>query len=291
MVSRWKRVDLLSLSSVTAAARRRRQPQRSVPVTQSFGFQASSTRTTLGPRMSANDPASSGPCEHTVAHTATTGASSPTDACAAQHDSIDTTVGSVAPSAARVPPSAAAAATAIHVSISRLLCCSSLPWHSALECFCELAEGERRRRAASTTSRDTHRPQSGGCVMPLEAIVAVYGMFLRRQASQTTAGNAEHGNSSSPSAAEATATRPPSGDTSPSCGVSVSPLAFLAYASQQHSALNPIAALLGTDRGCSVDGAPEPPYSRGAHENAHGGVPPLPLLSVSTILHLGLLKE
>ncbi|KAG5509765.1 hypothetical protein GH5_05631 [Leishmania sp. Ghana 2012 LV757] len=290
MVSRWKRVDLLSLSSVTAA-RRRRQPQRSVPITQSFGFQASSTCTTLDPRMGANGPTSSRPFEHPVAHTATTGASSPTDACAARHDSIDTTVGSFAPSAARVPPSAAAAATAIRVSISRLLCCSSLPWHCAVECFCKLAEGERRRRAASTTSRDTHRPQSGDCVMPLEAIVAVYGMLLRRQASQTTAGNAEHGNGSSLSTAEATATRPPSGDTSPPCGVSVSPLAFLAYASQQHSGLNPIAALLGADRGYGVDDAPEPPCSRGVHENAHGGVPPLPLLSVSTILHLGLLKE
>lgn len=80
------------------------------------------------------------------------------------------------------------------------------------------------------------------------AIIAVYGMLLRQQAPRTVTGNAEYGDFRSRSAAEETAMRCTSSDTSPASGGSASPLLFIAYASRQRSPLNLIAVLLVADR-------------------------------------------
>lgn len=113
--------------------------------------------------------------------------------------------------------------------------------------------------------------------MPLEVIIAVYGMLLRQQVPHTVTDNAEYEDFSSRSVAEATAMRSTSSDTSPASGVSVSPLGFIAYASQQHPSLNPIAVILGADKGCGVGNAREQQHSHGVHEDAHGGISPLSL--------------
>ncbi|GET87140.1 hypothetical protein, unknown function [Leishmania tarentolae] len=291
MTSRWKCVDLLSLSSVTAAAVRRQRRQPSAPPASPFGFQASSTSGASILGRDSDDQADPGQRDHTAADAADTDATSFRDAWPARGCCVDMTVGSAACLAARVSPAAAAATTATRVSISRLLCSSLLPWHSALDCFYELAEGERRRRADASSLYDTHCPQTHDHIIPLEAIIAVYGMLLRQQAPHTAADKTDYRDASSRSAAVATASQSTVSDTTLASGGAVSPLVFMAYASKQHSSLNPIAVLLAADKSRGTGDVSEPQDGGGVHEDAHGGASPLSLLTLSTALHVGLLEE
>ncbi|KAK7201649.1 hypothetical protein NESM_000229700 [Novymonas esmeraldas] len=224
MASRWKRVDLLRLSSVTSAAAGRRQqpPPRSAPL--------SSSGSLVGRAG---------------------GAVAAADACSV------TVHGSTSPATFTAP-------VGTRVSVSRLLCGSSLPWQSALCCFHELAEAERRRRTAAaaagaagaaasastpTVSRGAPTQRAGGDddVLPLGATVSMYGLLHRQGGHRATQ------------------------------------LDFLAYASRQHSSLLPIAALLDAGKG----GGGTDPADCAAREAQH--LPHvLSLLNLATLLHLGL---
>ncbi|KAG5509445.1 hypothetical protein JKF63_06755 [Porcisia hertigi] len=287
MGSRWKHIDLLSLSSVTSAAAVRQRRQRPTPTPSPFGHPHSSVHVALAPRKEPNDPLGAGQCDHNDECAPGIRAASSEDPHGAGPGFRYTSVRSVV-SSSSVAPVATGTSTPIRVSVSRLFCGSSLSWRSALECFFALTEIERHRRGSAAPRHETQCPTTDDNMVPLEVIVAVYGMLLRREALYTGPADSGHGGDSSRSTAEAAMSQSLCHNTSPASRGSASPLAFIAYASLQHASLNPIAVLLGSDRG---GGVPERYYSCSAHENAYSRLLPLPTLTLSTILHLGFLES
>lgn len=314
MASRWKRVDLLRLSSVassaagsgagaaTPTARQRLRTAHALTATTAAGVTTGVTTPpfgfTAGPSADSSGTATfarrASVAQHVLNESA---AATPPDRAGVHEDVEQATPPPCSPSRSHSPPRT-------RVSVSRLLCGTSLPWRSALDCFHELAEGRQwRQREQTDGDGDGGHGKVGGAtstvgepVMPLEAVIAVYGMLLRneRAASQHSredgpavlcdAAESEVGSDSeawrAPDAGggELTSTDAAGPWGSPTHMTSAS--SFLARAAARHPALQPFHALLASsgDSGNATHNTPvlSPPSLQPS------------LLSLSTVLHVGL---
>ncbi|KPI84814.1 hypothetical protein ABL78_6122 [Leptomonas seymouri] len=306
MSSPWKRVDLFSLSSVTAAASTRRRAA-AAPTHVAKGVRGAPAQ--RGDERSVDDAA---PLE---------GAAKPNASffLTAANGGVRDTQHRIQ-RLSSIPRPKVQPAT--RVSVCRLLSGASLTWQASLACFVELVERGKNHLRREEKSH----PVKAEAAVPLEAILLLYAT-LRRNAKQEVAmqngaaeRDGEHNTASSianenesdlpvdefkqPTTRVPARSRCSTRACTPSSLASSAdtlPLRFLAYAASHHTALEPLHYALAAAFQSSLPDSPpssspasKPRAERDEFDAGRGRLPSSSavelsrLLSVETVLHLGL---